>query len=179
MKTLKQLLEKSTSERGGYQPKPKDEKRFVDKHVVVKTQDANGNKDDVFNASNVKPVVRKDEGHGYEPGDDVAVYEAKMTPADMKQRERIVKGMKKNVSSFKSRYGKDAKTVMYATATKKAMEEEVETLSEEDQIVEFINQFYDQLTDENKQIFEELTEEQDVEEILSMIDEVLSGEDNG
>jgi hypothetical protein len=32
--------------------------------------------------------------------------------------------MKKNLSSFKQRYGKDAKSVMYATATKQAMKEE-------------------------------------------------------
>jgi hypothetical protein len=37
---------------------------------------------------------------------------------DMKKREDIVKGMKKNAKDFKARYGKDAKSVMYATATK-------------------------------------------------------------
>jgi nicotinic acid mononucleotide adenylyltransferase len=51
------------------------------------------------------------------------VTEAKMSDADMAERERIVKGMKKNIASFKSRYGKDAKSVMYATATKQAMKE--------------------------------------------------------
>jgi hypothetical protein len=47
-----------------------------------------------------------------------------MSDADMAERERIVKGMKKNLTGFKSRYGKDAKSVMYATATKQAMKEE-------------------------------------------------------
>lgn len=50
--------------------------------------------------------------------------EAKMSDADMAERERIVKGMKKNLSGFKARYGDRAKEVMYATATKQAMKEE-------------------------------------------------------
>lgn len=47
--------------------------------------------------------------------------EAHMTDTEMEKREEIVKGMKKNLSSFKDRYGNRAKDVMYATATKKAM----------------------------------------------------------
>ncbi len=45
-----------------------------------------------------------------------------MTKGEEKEKERLVKGMKKNKSDFKKRYGKDADAVMYATATKKAME---------------------------------------------------------
>lgn len=52
--------------------------------------------------------------------------EAKMTDADMKQREKIVKSMKKNFKDFRKRYGADAKNVMYATATKMAMKEELQ-----------------------------------------------------
>ena len=47
-----------------------------------------------------------------------------MTDAQMKDRERIVKSMKKNLAGFKERYGKRAKDVMYATATKQAMKDE-------------------------------------------------------
>jgi hypothetical protein len=50
--------------------------------------------------------------------------EEKMSDEDMAQREKIVKGMKKNLQGFKARYGDDAKKVMYATATKQAMKEE-------------------------------------------------------
>jgi hypothetical protein len=50
--------------------------------------------------------------------------EAKMTDANMAQREKIVKSMKKNFKDFRSRYGARAKDVMYATATKMAMKEE-------------------------------------------------------
>jgi hypothetical protein len=58
----------------GYQPKSKDEKRFYDKHIVIKHPDRNGNKDDIFNASNIKMVNRETE-HGYNPGSDEKVYE--------------------------------------------------------------------------------------------------------
>ena len=36
----------------------------------------------------------------------------------MKKREEVVKSMKKGIQGFKDRYGADAKSVMYATATK-------------------------------------------------------------
>lgn len=52
--------------------------------------------------------------------------EETMTPTDMKQREKIVKGMKKSAQDFKDRYGSNWKSVMYATATKAAMKEESE-----------------------------------------------------
>jgi hypothetical protein len=50
--------------------------------------------------------------------------EAKMSDAEVAEKERIVKGMKKNLTGFKARYGDRAKEVMYATATKQAMKEE-------------------------------------------------------
>ena len=49
-----------------------------------------------------------------------------MSDAQMKKREDYVKGMKKNISGFKAKYGERAKDVMYATATKMAMKEEAE-----------------------------------------------------
>ena len=55
-----------------------------------------------------------------------------MSDVQKKRREDIVKGMKKNMASFKQRYGKEAKSVMYATATKRAMGEEVEEIEELD-----------------------------------------------
>ena len=45
-----------------------------------------------------------------------------MTKGEEDEKERLVKGMKKNKADFKKRYGKDADAVMYATATKNAME---------------------------------------------------------
>jgi hypothetical protein len=46
-----------------------------------------------------------------------------MSEPEMKERERIVKGMKKGLAGFKQRYGERAKSVMYATATKQAMKD--------------------------------------------------------
>ena len=47
-----------------------------------------------------------------------------MTKGEEDEKERIVKGMKKDKAGFKKRYGKDADAVMYATATKNAMEDD-------------------------------------------------------
>ena len=49
--------------------------------------------------------------------------ERKMTDGEKEEREEIVKKLKPKFQSFKDRYGDDAKKVMYATATKQAMEE--------------------------------------------------------
>ena len=51
------------------------------------------------------------------------IGEAEMTDAEKNKREDIVKGMKKGMAGFKERYGKDAKSVMYATATKQSMKD--------------------------------------------------------
>ena len=47
-----------------------------------------------------------------------SLNEKKLTPPEKEKVEKIVKGMKKSKGDFKKRYGKDAKSVMYATATK-------------------------------------------------------------
>lgn len=77
MKTLKQILEV-------YSPKSADEKRFVKKHIVVKTADAAGNGDDVYTGSNVKEINRKSTRKGYNTKDSEAVYEAKAQSKDEK-----------------------------------------------------------------------------------------------
>jgi len=52
------------------------------------------------------------------------VDERSLTPSEEKTKEHNVKSMKKGFSGFRERYGKDAKSVMYATATKQAKNEE-------------------------------------------------------
>ena len=113
-----------TSLKGNLHAPTQGAQEFIDDHDIEMVADRNGNGDDVFKASNVKAIERKKEKHGYNAKDSEAVNE--MSKAQMKKREEIVTGMKKNLSSFKSRYGKDAKSVMYATATKRAMGEETE-----------------------------------------------------
>ena len=52
-----------------------------------------------------------------------ATTERELSKGEEKEKERIVKGMKKGKAGFKKRYGKDADAVMYATATKMAKNE--------------------------------------------------------
>ncbi|NCV18354.1 MAG: hypothetical protein EBW42_06160, partial [Rhodobacterales bacterium] len=55
---------------------------------------------------------------------------AEMSDAQKDKAEDIVKGMKKKASYFKKKYGKDAKSVMYATANKMAQEDVEESLKD-------------------------------------------------
>jgi len=71
--------------------------------------------------------VVMDEPNGYA---EATIEERSMTEPEMKKKEEIVKSMKKGISGFKDRYGDRAKNVMYATATKRAMGEEVEQIEE-------------------------------------------------
>ena len=62
---------------------------------------------------------------------DMPITEREMSDAQMKKREDIVKGMKKNMGDFQKKYGARAKDVMYATATKMAMKEDFQWESKE------------------------------------------------
>lgn len=79
-----------------YRPKSPDEQKFVDKHVVIKHKDRNGNGDDVFNAKNVKKADRKKERHGYEPGEDEKVYEE---VEDLDEAGNELMGLKNRIAS--------------------------------------------------------------------------------
>ena len=61
-------------------------------------------------------------GNGGGMGEEIT-YEAKMTEKEKKKKEEIVMSMKKKKKEFKDRYGEDGESVMYATATKLAMGE--------------------------------------------------------
>ena len=60
-----------------------------------------------------------------------SISERELTKGEEKKKEKYVKGMKKNKGDFKDRYGKDAKAVMYATATKMAKESSVESIKDQ------------------------------------------------
>lgn len=122
MKTYKEIISEVAEPIGG------DEKRFKAKHVIQKINHPAA-EDDQFTGGK---TAKKDKSKiaSYKDGEDEEVYEATMTPTDVKQRENIVTGMKKNKADLQSRYGDKWKSVMYATATKKAMEESVSELEE-------------------------------------------------
>lgn len=115
MKTLKQIIAETVNP-----PKSPDERRFIAKHrvdvidhpVTTDAQETGGKtaKDKSRKADRQKP-------------EDELVYE--MSDAQMKKREEIVKSMKKKQADFKDRYGDKWKEVMYATATKQAMKEQL------------------------------------------------------
>ena len=58
----------------------------------------------------------------YSPFHEAIANERSLTKGEEKDKEKYVKGMKKNKKDFKKRYGGDAEAVMYATATKMAKE---------------------------------------------------------
>jgi hypothetical protein len=62
-------------------------------------------------------VINADVANGV---DAVNIEERTLTAGETDKKEEIVKSMKKGLAGFKERYGKDAKSVMYATATKQA-----------------------------------------------------------
>jgi hypothetical protein len=73
-------------------------------------------------AERKKKEMKENFADGRHPEDkeDVELQEKTLTPAESKKKEEIVKSMKKDKEGFKERYGKKAKSVMYATATKQA-----------------------------------------------------------
>jgi uncharacterized Zn finger protein (UPF0148 family) len=77
VKSLRDIIAKDEKSAG--RNIPKGEADFLAKHEVEKTEDANGNGDDVFNAKKVKPEEKSqiDAGkrHGYRGDEDVAAYE--------------------------------------------------------------------------------------------------------
>lgn len=90
MKLLKEVLQGNSSkstEFKGYKPKSPDEAKFVNKHVIKKTEYPNcPDQDAHFQATNVKTYDRS-ERHGYNPGEDEKVYEAK-NPFDSKPSDK-------------------------------------------------------------------------------------------
>ena len=58
--------------------------------------------------------------------------EKKLSKAELEAREKVIKDLKKNKSALVKRYGKDAEAVMYATATKRAMDEKLDAVDKED-----------------------------------------------
>jgi hypothetical protein len=65
-------------------------------------------------------VIDLNDVNGVQYSEIELAQERTLTEPETKKKEEIVKSMKKGLSGFKERYGKDAKSVMYATATARA-----------------------------------------------------------
>lgn len=149
-----------------YRPKVEGEVNFADKHIVVKHKDRNGNGDDVFNASKIKPVKRAPD-HGYNQEKDTQVYEdtaldeSKHT-VDLNQKTGDVNvygpgkpGERKIVKTFhRASHGDNTlyKAQDFAASANKKLKEGVEhkatgmrkiteKLSKDDVISSFINKY--------------------------------------
>ena len=142
------------------------ERDFKDKHVIAKTdypvpEKNAGDKDELFSGAKrtkKKRIADKEN----EQGDDM--YEAAVN----KKAEDIVMSMKKNKSDFVSRYGKDAESVMYATANKMSQEDfdpeqdgmwllddGAEVKIEADEMAK-LEEVFDSLSDDHQEQFENL-----------------------
>ncbi len=121
-KTLNQFLE------GYLKVKNPDEQKFVDKHVVAKHADRNGNDDEVFKGSKVKMADRRKDRHGYNPGEDEKVYEE-------------LKGSQHKIDANKN--GKvDAHDFKLLRSKKKKVAEEAEQIDETAKIVAHLQKRY-------------------------------------
>lgn len=63
--------------------------------------------------------------------EEVEISERALGSSEKREKERLVKGMKKSAAGFKQRYGERWKNVMYATATKQAKTRSEEVSMEE------------------------------------------------
>ena len=157
-------------------PGQQAERDFVGKHVIQKTDypvtQKSGSNDDIFSGAKQnkkKRIADQDNEKGS------SMYEA--------SQEDIVKGMKKNKSDFVKRYGKDADSVMYATANKLA-DEDVD-VEEEYELDSYVFQLGDgheiELDEESMDIiaelFDDLNEDQQ-EQFIALFDENLQTNTN-
>ena len=89
-------------------------------------------KEDMTFANKLKCSIKEGKATGTEEiFTDNNLGEEEMSDKQKAKREKIVMSMKGDEAGLKQRYGKNWKNVMYATATKQAMKEEVEQVEED------------------------------------------------
>jgi len=116
---------KSAEKRGRGRPKKADR---APERVTAKATKHKGGRKTVEEGDNESDKIKqamamlKKAGYEVTKGKHQGMGERKLSSSEKSEREDIVKGMKKNKAGFEKDYGKDAKSVMYATATKMAKE---------------------------------------------------------
>lgn len=103
--------------------------------------------------------------------EETELDERTLTTGEMNKREDLVKGMKKGLAGFKSRYGADAKSVMYATATKLAKEE----VEQDEEVDTSLLEFWLTLEEDDRNQLSEMLDKGLEQEILEFISEVDNG----
>lgn len=121
---------------GGKQKEEPKEKEMKEEHEDAKEDEAQDKK--IIKAMVKKSALKDDESKESKKDDESKeMSESRhMTDDEKSEREHIVKSMKKGLSGFKARYGNRAKNVMYATATKQAMKEEVVAEGKDEKIAQ-------------------------------------------
>lgn len=78
-KSLRSIVEKKEEPKSGFQPNSPAEKRFIEKHVILKhhedEKDVYGNGPEFYKGKIVKYAERMKERHGYDVGTDHHYYE--------------------------------------------------------------------------------------------------------
>lgn len=177
MKTLKQIFGEV------YGPDTKDGKAFVHKHVAVKYDDRNGNGDDVFQATNVKTIKRKEERHGYDSGEDEKVYESEdpqvlLDFINEEQVDEMDKSMAYATGTKRAMQMTGDKPPLEKSTIKKAHKIAKAMLRKEDYNLEdfqtFVTERYEGLSEEDlaliKTMYESL-EGEEAEEFLDLLDQ--------
>lgn len=177
-----------TSVKGGPSAATTGSQEFIDDHEVEKTDDANGNDDKLFKASNVKVVDRKASRKGYNAKESEDVNEKTLTMAELKKRKEIADAIKREHPEYD-----DAKKMAIATAQAKKVAEEVEeeqvndileaVLAEQEHqdveaIATMLEAIYESLEDDESrdQFIEMLESDEHFEQLLEMVQNVLTEE---
>lgn len=159
-----------TSEKGGPSAATLGSQEFIDDHEVNKVDDANGNKDDVFKATNVKVVDRKKERHGRTAKGGEQVYEKTLTMAELKKRKEIADAIKRDHPEYS-----DEKKMAIATAQAKKVAEEAEEIEQVDSIIDAVlaeqnDQEVEAITTMLEAVYESLEDDESREQFVQMLE---------
>lgn len=157
-----------TSEKGGPSAATTGSQEFIDDHEVEKVEDANGNKDDVFKATNVKPVDRKKERHGRDAKESEQVYEKTLTMAELKKRKEIADAIKSEHPEYS-----DEKKMAIATAQAKKVAEDIDQV---DSVIDAVLMVQDEqeveaITTMLEAVYESLEDDESREQFVQMLED--------
>lgn len=156
-----------TSAKGGPSAASLGDQEFIDDHEIEKTADAAGNGDDVFKATNVKPVSRKKERHGHDAKGAEQVYEKTLTMAELKKRKEIADAIKRDHPEYS-----DEKKMKIATAQAIKVAEDAEQVDSiiDAVIAEQTEQEVEAITTMLEAVYESLEDDESREQFIQMLE---------
>jgi hypothetical protein len=99
--------------------------------------------------------------------------EKTLTPAEMKKRVEVAKAIERENPNMPM-----GKKMAIATSTAKKVAEEAEQLTEDEELTQLLNTIYENLSDENKEIFEQILDE-DPDQMIEFLEQLELESDNG